>query len=124
MSATSAVKRPSIPSPATLGVLISGRGSNLQALIDAVARGQLDARIALVISNKAEAGGLERARQAGIETLIVSHRDYTSRDEFDRALAGARIYRVHEVVETRHVVDMVDTIAGRRPPRRAIRGLA
>ncbi|HEY0904887.1 MAG TPA: dihydropteroate synthase [Marmoricola sp.] len=40
------------------------------------------------------------------------------------ALAGARIYRVHEVVETRHVVDMVNTIAGRRPPRRAIRGLA
>ena len=39
------------------------------------------------------------------------------------ALAGARIYRVHEVVETRQTVDMVDTIAGRRPPRRAIRGL-
>ena len=41
-----------------------------------------------------------------------------------RALAGARIYRVHEVVETRQVVDMVNTIAGRRPPQRAIRGLA
>src|SRR3546814_15025579 len=40
------------------------------------------------------------------------------------AMAGARIYRVHEVVETRQVVDMVDTIAGRRPPQRAIRGLA
>ena len=71
----------------TIGVLISGRGSNLQALIDAVADGQLDARIAIVISNRASAAGLARAAGAGIETLVVDHRSFPSRDEFDRAVA-------------------------------------
>jgi len=70
-----------------IGVLISGRGSNLQALIDAVAKGTLDARIAVVISNKAGAAGLERARAAGIEALVLDHRGLASRDDFDRALA-------------------------------------
>jgi phosphoribosylglycinamide formyltransferase 1 len=80
---------PGFPSPANLGVLISGRGSNLQALIDAVQSGELDARIAVVISNKAQAAGLERAAAAGIEILTISHRDYATRDEFDRAVADA-----------------------------------
>ena len=70
-----------------LGVLVSGRGSNLQALIDAIQRGDLDARIAVVISNREDAAGLERARRAGIEAICVSHRGWASRDEFDRALA-------------------------------------
>lgn len=72
-----------------IGVLISGRGSNLQALIDAAADGRLGARIAVVISNKAGAGGLERARAAGIETLTISHRDFADRDSFDTAVAAA-----------------------------------
>jgi phosphoribosylglycinamide formyltransferase 1 len=72
-----------------IGVLISGRGSNLQALIDAIGDGRLQARIALVISNRAAAAGLERARQSGIETLVINHRDYSSRDLFDEALAAA-----------------------------------
>jgi phosphoribosylglycinamide formyltransferase 1 len=71
-----------------LGVLISGRGSNLQALIDAIADERLDASIALVISNREEAAGLERARAAGIEVLVLSHRAFASRDEYDRALAS------------------------------------
>ena len=70
-----------------IGVLISGRGSNLQALIDAMKSGALPARIAVVISNKPEAPGLERARAAGIETLVVDHRKFASRDAFDAALA-------------------------------------
>lgn len=70
-----------------LGVLISGRGSNLQALIDAVADGRLHATIAVVISNRADAAGLARARQAGIETLCIDHREFRSRDEHDRAIA-------------------------------------
>jgi phosphoribosylglycinamide formyltransferase-1 len=70
-----------------LGVLISGRGSNLQALIDAIGDGRLDAQIAVVISNQDGAQGLDRARAAGIETLVVSHRGWPSRDEYDRALA-------------------------------------
>lgn len=70
-----------------IGVLISGRGSNLQALIEAVAEGSLDAHIAVVISNKANAGGLDCARAAGIETLILDHRSYASRGEYDAAIA-------------------------------------
>ena len=69
-----------------LGVLISGRGSNLQSLIDAIAAGRLDATIAVVISNQPDAFGLERARAAGIESIVVSHRGWSSRDEYDRAL--------------------------------------
>jgi phosphoribosylglycinamide formyltransferase-1 len=69
-----------------LGVLISGRGSNLQAIIDAIAERRLDATIAVVISNQESAGGLERARRAGIETVTISHRGWASRDDFDRAL--------------------------------------
>ncbi|HEY7499094.1 MAG TPA: phosphoribosylglycinamide formyltransferase [Vicinamibacterales bacterium] len=71
-----------------IGVLISGRGSNLQALIDAIAEGRLDARIAIVISNRADAAGLERARGAGIETMVVDHRAFATRDDFDRALVA------------------------------------
>ncbi len=70
----------------TLGVLISGRGSNLQAIIDAIAAGRLDARIAVVISNRAEAAGLQRAREAGIETLCLGHRDFATREDYDRRL--------------------------------------
>ena len=70
----------------TIGVLISGRGSNLQAIIDAVVAGTLDARIAVVISNKPDAAGLERARRAGVETLCVSHRAYPTREDYDRVL--------------------------------------
>ncbi len=70
-----------------LAVLISGRGSNLQALIDAIADGRLSATIAVVISNRADAAGLERARAAGIETITLSHRAFTLRDDYDRALA-------------------------------------
>lgn len=72
-----------------VGVLISGRGSNLQALIEAIDDGRLKARIALVVSNKPDAGGLERARAAGLETVVISHRDYPSRDLFDAAVADA-----------------------------------
>lgn len=74
------------PDERVIGVLISGRGSNLQALIDAVAEGRLHARIAVVISNRATAAGIERARAAGIETIVIDHRSFTTRDEFDRAV--------------------------------------
>jgi phosphoribosylglycinamide formyltransferase-1 len=72
----------------TIGVLISGRGSNLQAIIDAVAEGRLEARIGVVISNRAEASGLERATRAGIATVVLSHRAYPTREEYDAALVG------------------------------------
>ena len=71
-----------------IAVLISGRGSNLQALIDAVANGRLPATIAVVISNRPGAQGLERAQAAGIPTRTISHRDYPSRDAFEAALVA------------------------------------
>ncbi len=73
----------------TIGVLISGRGSNLQAIVAAIAERRLDARIAVVISNRADAAGLQRARKAGIETLVIDHRDkarFPTREAYDRAL--------------------------------------
>lgn len=76
-----------------LGVLISGRGSNLQALIDACAEPGYPAEIVLAISNEPDAAGLERARRAGIPARIVDHRAFSDREAFeralDRALAGA-----------------------------------
>src|SRR3954468_11307540 len=72
-----------------IGVLISGRGTNLQSIIDAIAAGQLDARIGIVVSNRADAAGLQRARDAGIETLHLSPRDYPNRDAYDSALVEA-----------------------------------
>ena len=72
-----------------LGVLISGRGSNLQAMIDAIREGRLDARIALVISNKTDAYGLARASAAGLETLVLGHKAFPSREAFDQAMVDA-----------------------------------
>jgi phosphoribosylglycinamide formyltransferase-1 len=71
-----------------LGVLISGRGSNLQAIIDAIAEQRLHATIAVVISNREDAKGLDHARDAGIETLVLSHRGYPQRADYDRVLVA------------------------------------
>ncbi|HTG87125.1 MAG TPA: formyltransferase family protein [Pyrinomonadaceae bacterium] len=71
-----------------IGVLISGRGSNLQAIVDAIAEGRLRATIAVVISNVPGAAGLERARRAGIATREMPHRQWPSRAAYDTALAG------------------------------------
>jgi phosphoribosylglycinamide formyltransferase-1 len=70
-------------------VLISGRGSNLQAIIDAVATGTVRARIAVVISNRPDAAGLARARQAGLDTVVLDHKDtgrFPRREDYDREL--------------------------------------
>jgi phosphoribosylglycinamide formyltransferase-1 len=72
-----------------VGVLISGRGSNLQALIDACADPAFPAEIVLVLSNKADAYGLERARQAGIHAAVVNHRDYADKPGFEAAMDDA-----------------------------------
>lgn len=76
------------PGPFRIAALASGRGSNLQALIDAVAAGTLDARIVGVFSDRADAAALERARSAGIEAVALSPKDFDSRPGFDRALFG------------------------------------
>lgn len=90
--------RPVRPAARRLGVLVSGRGSNLQALIDAIGDGRLDATIAVVISNVPEAPALARAAAAGIETLVAPHRDWPSREAYDEHLTAAL---------GRHQVDVV-----------------
>src|ERR1700691_5011728 len=72
-----------------LGVLIAGSGTNLQAIIDAILRGDLKAEIRLVISNRGDAQGLERARRHGIETMVLEHRTFPSREDFDRSVLAA-----------------------------------
>lgn len=69
-----------------LVILISGRGSNLQAIIDQVQLGQLPVEIRAVISNRPQAQGLERARQVGIETQVLDHHQFPRREAFDQAL--------------------------------------
>src|ERR1700688_1319217 len=81
-----------------LGVLISGGGSNLQAIIDAILRGELKAEIRLVISNRADAQGLERARRHGIATAVIEHRKFPTREDFDRAVLAALREREVELV--------------------------
>lgn len=69
-----------------LVVLISGSGSNLQAILDACASGKLPAEVTLVLSNRADAYGLVRAQQADIPTAVLSHKNYASREAFDQAM--------------------------------------
>ncbi len=78
-----------------VGVLISGRGSNLQALLDAAQAPSYPAEIVAVVSNRADAQGLERASRAGVPTAVVPHRGHRDRESFDRALDAA--LRAHGV---------------------------
>jgi len=78
-----------------VGVLLSGSGTNLQALIDAVGAGRLDARIAVVISNEPAAQGLVRAARHGIPSVTISHRDFPTRQEFDAKVV--EVLRAHDV---------------------------
>ena len=68
-------------------ILISGSGSNLQAIIDAVDEKRIHAQISAVISNRPDALGLEKARSAGINTIVIDHTEFSERQKFDNALA-------------------------------------
>jgi len=78
-----------------LGILVSGSGSNLQAIIDNIEAGKLDAEVSIVISNNSTAYALERCRRHALPFAVVDHRNYPSRDEFDRQMI--------EELETRNV---------------------
>jgi phosphoribosylglycinamide formyltransferase-1 len=69
-----------------ISVLVSGRGSNLQSIIDAIQAGRLDADIAVVVSNRRDAYALTRARDAGIEAAYLNPKDHADRDAYDRAI--------------------------------------
>ncbi|MEW6264189.1 MAG: phosphoribosylglycinamide formyltransferase [Thermodesulfobacteriota bacterium] len=81
--------------PIKLGVLISGGGSNLQAIIDGIESGRLSAEIAVVISNEPDAYGLARARNHGLNQVVVSHRDFADRAGFEARLT--EVLKVHGV---------------------------
>ncbi len=80
------MRKATADSPLKVVVLISGNGSNLQAIIDTIAREKLPVVICAVISNNPDAYGLERARKAGIPAEVLNHRDYPDREEYDHAL--------------------------------------
>ncbi len=85
--------------PARLGVLVSGRGTNLQAILEAIKRGEVDATVAVVISNRAEAPALQRAAAFGVPTAVVLRRDYSNRLLHQLAIAEIlKSYRVDLVV--------------------------
>lgn len=73
-----------------VAILISGRGSNMRALVEACERGEVSAEASLILSNKEDAAGLEYAKNKGIKTVVVSHKDFGSREEFDG--------RMHEIL--------------------------
>ena len=73
-------------SPLPIGVLISGSGTNLQAIIDAIERRELTAAIRVVISNRPDAYGLVRAQKHGLATVVIDHKQFSSREAFEREL--------------------------------------
>ncbi|MGY5860082.1 MAG: phosphoribosylglycinamide formyltransferase [Candidatus Thorarchaeota archaeon] len=82
-----------------IGVLVSGRGSNLQALLDAESRGELRGQIVVVISNKNKALAMERARKVGIQTIVVTKSEFPDREKFDEQIAEVlRCYNVDLIV--------------------------
>ncbi|HEY6458513.1 MAG TPA: phosphoribosylglycinamide formyltransferase, partial [Polyangiaceae bacterium] len=102
----------------TLGVLVSGSGTNLQAVLDAIAAKTLDARVAVVVSNVAGAGALERARQAGVDTVVVDHKGFKDRRSFDAAVVEELKKRGVELVVLAGFMRIVtDVLLGAFPMR-------
>jgi phosphoribosylglycinamide formyltransferase-1 len=101
-----------------LGVLISGEGTNLQAIIDEIDRGELKADIRVVISSRANARGLERARRHGILAEIIDHRRFKSREDFDRELVAALTTRGVELVACAGFMRLLSPVMVRAFPNR------
>ena len=102
----------------TLGILISGRGSNLQALLGAVENGNLDARVGVVISNCADALGLVIAKDASIPTVVLDHKNYADRESFDGAILKVLLnYRVDVVCLAGFMRILSPVIVGAFPER-------
>jgi phosphoribosylglycinamide formyltransferase 1 len=109
---------PQVRAPIKLGVLISGEGTNLQAIINAVERGELRADIRVVISNRANARGLERARRHGILAEVIDHRRFNSREDFDRELIAALGARGVELVACAGFMRLLSPVMVRAFPNR------
>ena len=75
-----------MPAKKRIGILISGRGSNMMSILEACRRGEINGDITVVISNRADAEGLAKAAQLGCETVVIPHRGFPDRESFDRAI--------------------------------------
>lgn len=98
-----------VAEPLKIGVLISGSGTNLQALIDRIAEGSLNASIELVVSSRADAYGIKRAEEASIETLVMSREDYADPVAADQKIVDALLERGVEYVVMAGYMRMVHT---------------
>jgi phosphoribosylglycinamide formyltransferase-1 len=102
----------------TLGVLVSGTGTNLQAILDAIASHELDARVSVVVSNVPDAKALQRARDAGVKTVVVDHSQYSDRRAFDAAVVEAlRAHGVELVVLAGFMRLLTDVLLDAYPMR-------
>lgn len=107
-------------SPLALGVLISGGGTNLQAIIDAIERGELPARIRLVVSNRDDVYGVVRARNHKLPTLVVPHTDFPSREDFDRRVVTLLKEHGVELVILAGFMRLLSTVFVRAFPSRIL----
>jgi len=103
-----------------LGVLVSGNGTNLQAILGAIAAGTLDARVAVVVSNVEVAGALERARAAGVDTAVVDHDRFADRRAFDQAVVRVLLERGVQVVVLAGFMRLVTSVLLDAFPMRVI----
>src|SRR5215470_10274910 len=106
--------------PLILGVLASGRGSNLQAILDAIAAGLCPARVAVVVSDRKDAAALERARAAGVRAVHLEPRAYPDRVAFDDAVARVLDEYAVELVCLAGYMRVLSTEFVRRYPRRIL----
>lgn len=107
-------------SPLALGVLISGGGTNLQAIIDAIERRGLPARIRLVVSNRDDVYGVVRARNHKLPTLVVPHTDFSSREDFDRRVVTLLKEHGIELVILAGFMRLLSTVFVRAFPSRIL----
>lgn len=106
--------------PLALGVLLSGDGTNLQAIIDAIERGALPARIRLVVSNRPDAYGLVRARNHKLPTAVVPHADFPSREAFDRRMVELLKQHGVELVVLAGFMRLLSSVFVRAFPQRIL----
>ncbi len=103
-----------------IAILLSGRGTNMVSLVRAAGDGRLHADVRVVVSNKADAGGLLLAAELGIPTLVLNHRDFPTREAFDSALADALDQRGVEFVALAGFMRVLTPTFLNRFPRRVI----
>ena len=108
------------PRRVPIAILVSGRGTNMVSLVRAAQEGRLHADVRLVLSNKADAAGLQRAAELGVPTRVMSHRDYATREAFDEALADALAQQGVEYVALAGFMRVLTPAFLNRFPRRVV----